>query len=172
MNKPCPYCAEETKPGAKICPHCRNWLSLFSLRNPSVTIASFGILSLVFIASFSFWVMQFMNAGRSYAPHIGCVSVVETHMNCQPDEVGQANYVVVVLTNKCELDWKDPQLDLRFYNQAGTLIDAGSYTGRGVIHANGELAVRYKLRPSHPVSEYDSCKVFVRWAYDPVARVY
>ena len=170
MNKPCRYCAEETKPGAKVCPHCRNWLSFYSLRNPSVSISIFSVFMLLVFGWFMFSVMQLMNPGRSYAPHLNCISVVESRMNFHPDEGGQANYVVTVLTNHCDIAWKNPQLDFRFYNQAGTLIDAGSYTGGGVIRAHDELAVRFKFRPNHPVSEYDSCKVIVRWAYDPSSR--
>jgi hypothetical protein len=77
---------------------------------------------------------------------------------------------VVVLTNKCEVAWKNPQLDLRFYNQKGEMVDAASPTTSGVIYPSGELAVRAKVRPSHEIGEYTSFKVFVRSAVDPRVR--
>ena len=170
MNKKCPYCFEDTKPAAKVCPHCRNWLSIFSLRNPVVGMVVGSMLSIILIIGFLTFVKQLMNPGRDFSPYRDSISVVESRMNFQTDQTGQAIYVVGVLTNKCELAWKNPQLDLRFYNQSGTLIDAASTTAVGLIYPNGELAFRIKNRPSHALSEYNSCKVFVRAAFDPRTR--
>jgi hypothetical protein len=113
-----------------------------------------------------------MNPGKDFSSYRDSISVVESRMNFQSDQLGTAIYVVAVLTNKCELAWKSPQLDVRFYNQAGTLIDTVAYSGGGIIYPNGELAIRVKNRPSHAISEYDSCKVFVRSAIDPRTRFY
>jgi hypothetical protein len=170
MNKTCPYCDEEVKPAAKVCPYCRNWLSKYSLRNPVVGISGFCLFLIIVFIGFLNFVHQIMNPGRDFSPYRDSISVVESRMNFKPDEYGDAFYVVTVLTNKCEFAWKNPQLDLRFYNKAGTLIDAMSYTGNGVVYPNGEMAFKTKNRPSHPVAEYDSCKVFVRSAVDPRVR--
>ncbi len=145
MNNKCPYCFEETKPAAKVCPHCRNWLSIFSLRNPVVGMVVVYMLFLIFIIGFLTFTKQLMNPGRDFSPYRDSISVVESRMNFQADQFGQAIYVVGVLTNKSELAWKNPQLDLRFYNQSGTLIDAASATVVGVIDPNGELAFRVKI---------------------------
>ena len=113
---------------------------------------------------------QLMNPGREYSPYRDSISVLETRINFKPDEYGDCIYVVVVLTNKCEFSWKNPQLDIRFYNKAGTLIDANANAAGGLIQSFGDMAVRVKCRPCHPFSEYDSCKVFVRGAVDPIVR--
>jgi hypothetical protein len=170
MKKTCPYCAEEVMAAAKVCPHCRNWLSMYSLRNPAVGMFGFCLFFLIGFIGFLNAVHQLMNPGRDFSPYRESISVVESRMDFKPDDYGMAIYVVAVLTNKCELAWKNPQLDLRFFNKAGNLIDAIPCNGGGVIYPNGELAVRAKNRPSHAVSEYDSCKVFVRSAVDPKVR--
>ena len=170
MKKTCPYCAEEVLTVAKICPHCRNWLSKYSLRNPAVFISSFCLFIIVGIFGFLYSVQQLLNPGRDYSPFRDSLSVLETRMNFKPDEYGDCIYVVVVLTNKCDFAWKNPQLDIRFYDKAGTLIDANANAGGGLIQSLGDMAVRVKCRPCHPFSEYDSCKVFVRGAVDPIVR--
>ena len=170
MKKTCPYCAEEVMTAAKICPHCRNWLSKYSLRNPAVLIICFCLLMLIGIFGFLYSAHQFLNPGRDYSPFRDSLSVLETRMNFKPDEYGDCIYVVVVLTNKCVFTWKNPQLDIRFYDKAGTLIDANSNAGGGLIQSLGDMAVRVECRPCHPLSEYDSCKVFVRGAVDPIVR--
>lgn len=170
MKKTCPYCAEEVMAIAKVCPHCRNWLSIYSLRNPIVGGVFACLFATILIIGMLTSVHRLMNPGRDFSPYRESISVVESRMNFKPDEYGDAFYVVAILTNKCDLAWKNPQLDLRFFNKAGTLIDTTVYTGGGVIYPNGELAVKVKNRPNHAVSEYDSCKVFVRSAVDPKTR--
>ena len=170
MTKPCPYCAEEAKSSAKVCPHCRIWLTIYSLRNPAVA----GVFACGFFLVLLVCLLSFMHglfgAGRDFAPYRDSFSVLETHLNFQSDEYGPAFYVVVVVTNKSDLSWKNPQLDLRFFNQEGKLIDALAYTGNGTIHSHEEMGLRVKSRPVHPQNEYASCKVFVRSGSDSNLR--
>ena len=172
MNKTCPYCAEEVLPAAKVCPHCRNWLSIFSLRNPLAGIVCFCIFFLILVIGLLTSMQRLLNPVRNFSPYRDSISVVESRMNFQPDAHDPSIYVVVVLTNKSELAWKNPQLDLRFFNQAGVFIDANSYSGGGVVQPHGDMAVRVKCRPCHPIAEYDSCKILVRSAVDPISRFY
>jgi hypothetical protein len=105
-----------------------------------------------------------------FAPYQDRISVVESRMNTQPADMND-NYdksphifVIVVLTNKSDIAWKDIQMDFRFFNKSGTFIDAQPRTGYGTICPNGESAFRVKLTPSRELSEYDSYKISVKWA--------
>lgn len=170
MNKACPYCAEQVSSNAKICPHCRQWLSAYSLRNPALAVilsCTFGLICVIGVLIFF---QRLTNQGRDFSPYRNSISVVESRMRLQADEKSPFVNVVVVLTNKSELAWKDVQMDLRFYNAAGTLIDAVAYVSRGEIYPNGELAFRIKNPPNHPLSDYDSYKIFVRSARDARAH--
>ncbi len=39
----CPYCAETIEATAKLCPRCRQWLSLRSLRHPLISSFVLGV---------------------------------------------------------------------------------------------------------------------------------
>jgi hypothetical protein len=108
--------------------------------------------------------------GIDFSPYRDRISVVESRMNLQTNDIGPWVNVVVVLTNKSNIAWKDVQTDLRFYNPSGTLIDATEYWSRGVIYPKEEIAFRIKHQPSHDLAEYDSYKIFVRSARDARAH--
>lgn len=133
-------------------------------------LASFCSLALVFIVGFLLLFHKILNPGKDFSRYRETISVVESHMNFESDDKDPSVNVVVVLTNKSEFAWKDVQLDLRFYNAAGTMIDAMPYWSRGEIDPNEELAFRIRNHPSHPLSDYDSYKIFVRSARDARAR--
>jgi hypothetical protein len=171
MNNTCRYCAEEVKPAAKVCPHCRQWLSVLSLRNPTFSAVASALLGVVFIVGCLVTFNQMVKSGTDFAPYRDSISVLESRINFQPDQNGeQMLYVVGVLTNQSHLPWRSPQLDLRFFNKAGTLIDAAYASASGIVYPNADLAFRVKSRPNHSTSEYDSCKLYVRWASDPHSR--
>jgi len=46
----CPFCAESIKNEAKVCPRCRQWLTLRSIRNPAITVWVYGLSHLVIYA--------------------------------------------------------------------------------------------------------------------------
>src|SRR5262249_23474708 len=119
MNKECPYCAEDVKAAARICPFCRNWLNVWSLRNPAIFLVIVSILILILIAGFVVSLNRLLNRGRDFSPYRNSLSAVESRMNFQPDKDGLEAFVVVLLTNKCEVAWKDPLMDVRFYDRTG-----------------------------------------------------
>jgi hypothetical protein len=171
ISKVCPYCAESVKTAAKICPRCRQWLSLFSIRNPAVFVLIAYFCMVVVAFGFFIFLQRFFDPGMDFSPNRDSLSVVESRMNLQADDKQPMINVVVLLTNKSEVAWKEVQMDLRFYDKAGTLIDANSYWSRGVIYPHGELAFRIKTPSSHPLSDYDFYKMYVRSARDARCRL-
>jgi hypothetical protein len=165
-SKVCPYCAEQIKVTAKICPWCRQWLSMYSLRNPAVSAMVFFLCLLIFIVSFLAFFQRLLKPGVDFSPYRDSISVVESRMNLQDDDKKPMVNVVVIVTNKSEVAWKNIQTDVRFYDKSGTLIDAGADWGGGVISPHGELAFRIRTQPGRSLSEYDSYKIYVRAARD------
>ena len=168
----CPYCAEQIKPAAKVCPGCKQWLSPFSLRNPVVFMAVFYACALILIAGFLVMLGRLFSSGIDFSPYRNGISIVESRMNFKDVGTNSLVYVVVVITNQTDIAWKQTQVDVRFFNKAGTLIDARTYWDNSTILGHGESAFRINSTPCHALSDYDSYKIFVRAARDAQARFY
>lgn len=168
----CPYCAEQIKPVAKVCPWCQQWLSLFSLRNPGVGLAVFNLCALILIVGFLVMFNRLTGSGIDFSPYRNGISLVESRMNLKDAGTNSMVYVVAVLTNHTDIAWRQIQLDVRFFNQAGTLIDARTACDSSTILDHGESAFRINVTPCRALSEYDSYKVFVRAARDNRTHLY
>jgi len=166
----CPYCAEQIKPAAKVCPWCHQWLSPLSLRNPVAFLAVFCGWVLILIVGFLLMLGRLFTPGIDFSPYRDQISVVESRMNLKDAGEKSAVYVVVVITNQTDVAWKQAQVDARFFNKAGTLIDARTQWDTSTILGHGESAFRIGLTPCHALSDYDSYKVFVRSASDARAH--
>ncbi len=173
-NKICPYCAEQIKASAKICPRCQQWLTTCSLRNPTVFIGSVclcGLISL-FVAHLHFQRLlePLRQAGIDFSAYRDSISVIESRMNLEKGDKESSVNVVAVITNKSVLAWKEVEMDTRFFDKTGTMIDAQTVVQRWTILPHSELAFRIKITPSRDMSEYDSYKIYVRSAKDARVR--
>ena len=162
----CPYCAEPVKTAAKICPWCRQWLSLFSLRNPAVFVMIFYFCMVVVAFGFFIFLQRMFDPGINFSPYRDSISIVESRMNLEDAGKDSSVHVVAVITNQTDIAWKQVQLDVRFFNKAGALIDARVYHDVAIVVPHGESAFRINTKPSYPLSDYDSYKLYIRSARD------
>lgn len=166
ISRNCPYCAEQIKITAKICPWCRQWLRLFSLRNPAVFAAVFYLCLLFFVVVFLIFFKRLLNPGMDFSPYRNGISVVESRMNLEDAGKDSSVHVVAVITNQTDIAWKHVQLDVRFFDKTGTLIDARVYSDGATILPHGESALRINTKPCHALSDYKSYQLFIRSARD------
>jgi hypothetical protein len=168
--KMCPYCAEQIRAAAKVCPRCRQWLSLLSLRNPAVFVTVFIFGLVVSGVGLIIFMDRLTDPGIDFAMYRNGISVVESHMNFGTEGKEPAVYIVAVITNKTDIAWKQVQLDVSFFNRAGTLIDARSGYYAWTLYPHDDSALRINTTPSHPLTDYDSYKIVVNYARDAKAR--
>ncbi len=166
QNRICPYCAETVKAEAKVCPKCRQWLTFYSIMNPAMFILAFSLCLLAVGAGFLLIFKRLTDPGVSYEHFPGSLSIVESRMNLKNDKYGQHVSVVCVVTNKSELAWDRVQIEARFFDKGGGLIDAESEYHYGIILPHDEVAFRVSNTAYHDLGDYDSYKVFVRGARD------
>ena len=165
-TKTCPYCAEPVKNTAKICPHCRQWLTALSFRNPAVLVVVIYFCILILIVGFLMFLGRLLNPGINFMPYRDGISIVDSRMNIQDEGKDSSVHVVAVITNQTDIAWKQVQLDVRFFDRTGELIDGRMYLDSSIILPHGESAFRINTKPSHPLSDYVSYKIFVRYARD------
>jgi predicted nucleic acid-binding Zn ribbon protein len=60
-TRTCPFCAESIKREAKVCPRCRQWLTLRSIRNPAITVWVYGLPHLVIYALLGMLILTALN---------------------------------------------------------------------------------------------------------------
>src|SRR3974390_1967691 len=141
-SKICPYCAEQINATAKACPHCRLWLSPFSLRN----VSFFGVVAIFCLAAMTIGMMvklnRMLDPGRDFGPYRGSLSIVESRMNLQDVEKESSVNVVTIITNKSEIAWKQIQLEIRFFDKTGTLVDARTFKDDTVVYPHSDTAFR------------------------------
>ncbi len=173
ISRVCSYCAEPVKNAAKICPHCRQWLSVFSLRNPIVVSTFLIFFILIFAVALICSIQRLFDPGIDFSPYRNDISIVESRMNFSNDEKDPMLYLVVLVTNKTDVAWRSIQFDARFFDKSGTLIDTCDYPVSSlVIPPHAESALRIKTHPTHPLLDYESFKISVRSARDAKARLY
>ena len=109
------------------------------------------LCGLICLIGFLVFFQRLLDPGMDFTRYRDGISVVESRMNLQANDKQPMVNVVVLLTNRTEVAWKNVQMDLRFYDRTGAFIDADVGWGRGIIVPHGELAFRIKTQPSHPL---------------------
>jgi hypothetical protein len=169
--KTCRYCREQIKVAAKVCPHCRQWLSPFSLRNTSVFVALAFLWSFVNMFVLVALFNRMFNPGTDFAPYRNQICVIDSHMTLETNQGdGPFVYIVAVATNQTDMEWKEIEFDARFYNKEGELIDVGEGEFYDTLYPKMDAAFRIRAKALHPLPDYDSYKIYVGSARDAHAR--
>jgi hypothetical protein len=94
-TRTCPYCAETIKHAAKVCPRCRQWLTLRSMRSPAVYLWVVGLPHLV---TYALLLMALLTYGSrwqhpkpEYTDFVDSLRVVESRMNWAQAKDGPAS---------------------------------------------------------------------------------
>ena len=150
QTKVCPLCAETIKAAAKICPYCRSRQGRFIILKGELVGIAFviaWIAGMVVLFSCLFPEKIEDTSGRGFARHRQELAVVRTTL----ESVGSnPNYWLAgYVTNKGNDSWRVHQLEVRFLDSQGNMIDAQhSYFSRAavfVVQPGDEHAFRIQL---------------------------
>jgi hypothetical protein len=172
MNDPekraCPYCIETISVKAKLCPRCRQWLTLRSFRHPLVMAFSHGLplLAMGLAAPWMLfsWMEQFENPKPYYSDLPGSIRIQESHMNWAQTRDGLRLFVAGVLTNTSPMFWRDLEFDCRFFNARGAMIDADTGYGHVSVEPYAEVAFRVSVNPTGLTNQYATYQISVSHA--------
>lgn len=163
--KVCPFCKETIQAAAKLCPRCRQWLSLRSFRHPLVAactalLAAFLILGpFLALAKRSF--ERFENPPPYYADFTNPIQVIESRINWVEREKEPWLFVIGVITNQSPVAWRNLEFECRFYDANGVMVDAQNAEGRLTIQPNDDRAFRVSVTPGRPRQDYVSHTISV-----------
>lgn len=172
QSKVCPYCAEQVKPRAKVCPFCKQWLSFWSLRNPAAFIISITLLAVFGLGWMVHDIHHRLDRGVDFSTYRDDITVMQSRMNFQTNEDTPEIDTVLVLTNKSDLAWQRVEVELRYFNDNGELIDARHDWSPGVMYPHQDSAWTVPVKPALALSDYASNSVCVRYATDARAYAY
>jgi hypothetical protein len=164
----CPFCAEPIKPVAQVCPRCRQWLTLRSLRNPTVSACVLGGLMVAILIVLGAAALnaleQIQNPKPYYTGFPQALRVMESRMNWAQTRDGLRIYLTGILTNQSPVAWGDLEFDCRFYDAMGVMVDAANGHARLTIQSNDNAAFRVVVMPGCETNDYHSYKLSITTA--------
>ena len=167
-SRTCPFCAENIKREAKVCPRCRQWLTLRSICNPAITVWVYGLPHLAIYAVFGMLILtalnRFQNPKPDYTAFVNSLRVMESRMNWAETSSGLRLYITGVLTNQSEFAWRDIELECRFFDAKGQLVDAAHPHAGLTIQPHDDTAFRAVVTPSRVTNDYSSFRLSVSTA--------
>jgi hypothetical protein len=123
QTKVCPFCAESIKTAAKLCPFCRSkqgryvvWTQELLFGVPAAVLSGLAIFFIAWFAPDEKGV-----GGRSFTGHRDDLVVLGTSL----DRIGTKPdvWLTGVVTNRGELPWRIHELEVRFLDEHGNLLD-------------------------------------------------
>jgi hypothetical protein len=167
-SRTCPFCAESIKREAKVCPRCRQWLTLRSIRNPAISVWIYGLPHLAIYALVGMLILTALNRLQNpkpdYTAFVNSLRVTESRMNWAETSSGLHIYVTGILTNQSEFAWRDIELECRFLDTNGQLVDAAHPHVALTIQPHDDTAFRAVVTPSHATNDYASFRLLVSTA--------
>ena len=107
---------------------------------------------------------------EQFATYRDDISVVNSQFSHRISGSNLVLTVVGTLTNRGDFGWKDVTVEAQFTDKSGKLFDAITANAndfRGVtILPHGEAAFKIEGKAARPESDYDTYKVYARWAKD------
>jgi hypothetical protein len=123
QTRVCPFCAETIKVVAKVCPFCRSKQGRYALWRQELLVAVPGsaliVAAIVVLARIA--PDEKSVGGRGFAGHQSDLVVRSSAL-----DRGKANsdfWITGVVTNRGEHPWRVHELEVRFRNERGDLLD-------------------------------------------------
>jgi hypothetical protein len=161
----CPFCAESINPAAKLCPRCRQWLTMRSLRNPAIFLWVHGGLSAAVFILMGFGFLSAVNRLGNPKPYYTAfpqvLRVVESRMNWAQTKDGLRIYLTGILTNQSPVAWGSIEFDCRFFDAKGVMVDAANAHASLTIQPNDDAAFRAVVAPGGETNDYHSYKLSI-----------
>jgi hypothetical protein len=163
-EKNCRFCAEMIPAAARICPRCRQWLSLRSFRHPLVgalLLALLVLMALAILFRFIDRVQRFTNPPPYYSDFRNSIQILQSNMEWVDTTDGARLFVTGILTNQSQIAWRAPEFECRFFNSKRQMIDAANGSTYLTVLSGADSAFRVSVKPLRSSNEYSSFQITV-----------
>jgi len=163
-TKICPACTEPIKRVARICPRCREWQTLWSIRHPATFCAVYMGCFLIIEAAILVIVDRAVSPQPDFSHFRDQIAVTESKLSTAA--MGKDTWIAMIgiVTNRSDVSWKNLQFDCRFLGPNGDLMDASTREVHGTVFGHDTMAFRFDVKPARPPADYASYEVTVRFA--------
>ena len=107
---------------------------------------------------------RIQNPKPDYAAFLNLLRVTEARMNWAETSSGLRIYITGILTNRSEFAWRDIELECRFFDTNGQLLDAAHPHVALTIRPHDDTAFRVVVTPGHATNDYASFRLSVSTA--------
>jgi hypothetical protein len=164
-SRNCPHCAEPIKATAQLCPHCRQWLTFRTLRNPAVACWLFAGFALVtwMVSTFTYLV----SIRHSFTPRPfyyespNHLRLTESRMSWRVFDSGLRIVLTGVLTNESNVPWERVEFEGRFFDTNGVMVDVANRFDDFTVPPHDETAFRIYITPGRDANSYASYRLSV-----------
>jgi hypothetical protein len=107
---------------------------------------------------------QRLNPKPSYTSYVGSIEVMQSRMSWVQTSNGPRIYLTGVFTNRSPVAWRDIELECRFFDTNGILVDAANPRTFATIQPFDDRAFRAVVQPGRDFRDYASNKLSVSTA--------
>jgi len=168
-TKICKMCYKEIPGKARKCPYCHHRQNKFSfvVSSPFVAAAFIIISYVLMVYVFS----KMLDKGVDFAPYRSQVTISDSELKFGEKKSGETVAVIGTMSNKSPVPWKDVQIEVRFYDSNGKMIDSKQNKDYPFeVPANGNAAFKISTLREFPKEQYVKYDVTIISAGDARAR--
>jgi len=172
-TKTCKMCYKEIPNRAKKCPYCHHWQSKFSMIawNPALPVVIF----LLPFAFFMYMVANMFDKGKDFTPYRNQITISNSELKFGEKKcdgtTAETVAVIGTISNKSSVPWKDVQMEVRFYDSNGRMVDSKQQKGYSTeVPADGNAAFKISTVREFPKEQYAKYDVSIISASDARSR--
>ena len=152
--KTCIACCEQIQLGAKRCPHCNQHQGRFT----NFLNAGGGVFVLLIVITF--FIYQFHRERQEFKDYASKLSAGPFTVHVEGTNDFSYASCLAITKNNSPFGWRNLQVEARFFDAKGQLIDATHQRLNGsFLPANGEAGVRVLERAARSAPEYSRCEL-------------
>jgi hypothetical protein len=129
------------------------------------------VIVLIFYVLMAYLVSKIFDKGEDFTPYRNQITISDSELKFGEKKSGETVAVIGTMSNKSSVPWKDVQIEVRFYDSNGKMIDSKQDKDYSFeVPANGNAAFKVSTLREFPKEQYVKCDVAIISARDARAR--